>query len=191
MLTDGLVEVSVFSTCSTFVMPWSLRSSDLRMVMASAVSALTRLIMEPVTTISCSSGVSEAEDAGACCAMAGIDRAATHAHIDNIMNRFTSDPTLICFRILIFVSPEVSYRWRRACKCARCVVATYNTNERRSDAVDDSLSPTDENENGMKGAGGVMKTAGSVMKVKIYLSASYIDARVVANEALLLNVSRR
>ena len=46
-------------------------------------------------------------------------------------------------------------------------------------------------ENGMKAAGSVMKAAGSVMKVRVYVSASYIDARVVANEALLLNVSRR
>jgi hypothetical protein len=71
------------------------------------------------------------------------------------------------------------------------------TNERRSDAVDDSRPPTHEYENGMKAAGSVMKAAGSVMKaagsvmkVRIYLSASYINARVVANEALLLNVSR-
>ena len=42
----------------------------------------------------------------------------------------------------------------------------------------------------MKAAGSVMKAAGSVMKVRMYLSASYINARVVANEALLLNVSR-
>jgi hypothetical protein len=64
------------------------------------------------------------------------------------------------------------------------------TNERRSDAVDDSRPPTDEYENGMKAADSVMKTAGSVMKVRMYLSASYINARVVANEALLLNVSK-
>jgi hypothetical protein len=64
------------------------------------------------------------------------------------------------------------------------------TNERRSDAVDDSLPPTDEYENGMKAAGSVMKAAGRVMKVRMCLSASCIDARVVANEALLLNVSR-
>ena len=57
------------------------------------------------------------------------------------------------------------------------------TNERRSDAVDDSRPPTDEYENGMKAAGSVMKAAGSVMKVKMYLSASYINARVVANGA--------
>jgi hypothetical protein len=70
-------------------------------------------------------------------------------------------------------------------------------NERRSDAVDDSRPPTDEYENGMKApgsvmkaAGSVMKAAGSVMKVRMYLSASSINARVVANEALLLNVSR-
>jgi hypothetical protein len=84
-------------------------------------------------------------------------------------------------------------------------------NERRSDAVDDSRPPSDEYENGMKAPGSVMKAAGSVMKapgsvmkaagsvtkaagsvmkVRMYLSASYINARVVANEALLLNVSR-
>jgi hypothetical protein len=57
------------------------------------------------------------------------------------------------------------------------------TNERRSDAVDDSRPPTDEYENGMKAAGSVIKTAGSVMKaagsvmkVRMYLSASYINA---------------
>jgi len=52
MFTVGAAEVSVFITCSTFTTPWSLRESDLRIVMASAVSAAGLLIMEPVTTIS-------------------------------------------------------------------------------------------------------------------------------------------
>src|SRR5258708_5875301 len=49
-------------------MPRSLRASVLRIVMASAVSALGRLIIEPVTTISCNSGSGDAE--GACCPIA-------------------------------------------------------------------------------------------------------------------------
>src|SRR5580700_7467569 len=101
MFTDGLAAVIVYSACSTFTMPWSLRASALRMVMASAVSALGLLIMEPVTTISCSSASGAAVVMGACCAMAGIDRAATHAHIDTIMNRFTSDLRLISLHIPI------------------------------------------------------------------------------------------
>jgi hypothetical protein len=40
-------------------------------------------------------------------------------------------------------------------------------NERRSDAVDDSRPPTDENENGMKAAGSVMKAAGERMKTVV------------------------
>jgi hypothetical protein len=39
-----------------------------------------------------------------------------------------------------------------------------NTNKRRSDVVNDSPPPTNENENGMKAAGSVMKTAGEWMK---------------------------
>ena len=42
----------------------------------------------------------------------------------------------------------------------------------------------------MKAAGSVMKAAGSVITVRMYLSASSINARVVAKEGLLLNVSR-
>jgi hypothetical protein len=41
----------------------------------------------------------------------------------------------------------------------------------------------------MKAAGSVMKAAGSVMRVRMYLSAAYINGRVVAQEGLLLNVS--
>ena len=60
----------MFIACSTFAMPWSLRASALRIVMASAVSALGLLIMVPVTTTSCSSGVSALAEAGASCPMA-------------------------------------------------------------------------------------------------------------------------
>jgi hypothetical protein len=41
----------------------------------------------------------------------------------------------------------------------------------------------------MKTAGSVMKAARSVITVGMYLSAAYINARVVAEEGLLLNVS--
>jgi Na+/pantothenate symporter len=64
MLSDGLAELSVFSTCSTFVMPWVWRVSILRTWMDSEVSALTLLINEPVTTISCNSGAALADAAG-------------------------------------------------------------------------------------------------------------------------------
>jgi hypothetical protein len=42
----------------------------------------------------------------------------------------------------------------------------------------------------MKAAGSVMKAARSVITVGMHLSASYINARVVAKAGLLLNVSR-
>jgi hypothetical protein len=101
--------------------------------------------------------------------MAGIDRATilTHANAA-IVIRFTSDVTLISFRILIFVSLEViGGNVFASAKIPRGVVATYNTNERRSDAVNDSRPSNDECENGMKAAGSVMKATGSVMKVRI------------------------
>jgi hypothetical protein len=63
-VSDELEEVSVFSTCSTFVIPWVWRVSTLRTVRASVVSALTLLINEPVTTISCNSGAALSDDAG-------------------------------------------------------------------------------------------------------------------------------
>ena len=56
--------------------------------------------------------------------------------------------------------------------------------------MNDSRRSTEEYENGMKAAGSVMKAAGSVITVRMYLSASYIHARAVAKEGLLLNVSR-
>jgi hypothetical protein len=89
----------------------------------------------------------------------------THANAA-LVNRFTIDVTLISFRILIFVSLEVSYGWQRMCNredsplCWRDI----NTIERRSDVMNDSGPPTDQNDNGMKAAGSVMKAAGEWMK---------------------------
>jgi hypothetical protein len=54
-------------------------------------------------------------------------------------------------------------RVRRIPLCCRDI----NTNERRSQSVNDSRPSTDEYENGMKAAGSVMKAAGSVMKVRL------------------------
>src|ERR1700685_2366009 len=113
MFTDGEEEVSVFITCSTFTMPWSLRASDFRIVMASAVSALARLIMEPVTTISCSSGSGASVVAGACCAKAGIPMAAHRHAMHEIVNRLTCDSMLIGFLNFISVSLQVSYLSQR------------------------------------------------------------------------------
>jgi hypothetical protein len=93
--------------------------------------------------------------------------ATIHIHAEEaIMNRFRSDVTLISFRILIFVSVEVSYRWQRVCNredsptCRR----DMNTNERRSDVVNHNGPRTDENKNGMEAAGSVMNAAGQWMK---------------------------
>jgi hypothetical protein len=72
---------------------------------------------EPVTMTSASAGCWSAVAAGACCAVADIDRAPAQAHIDKvIMNRFTCDLTLISFRNPIFVSLAVSYLWQRVCR---------------------------------------------------------------------------
>src|ERR1700679_35255 len=49
-----------------------------------------------------------------------------------------------------------------------------STNERRSHSVNDSRPSTDEYAKGMKAAGSVMKAAVSAMKVRMYLSASYL-----------------
>jgi hypothetical protein len=77
------------------------------------------------------------------------------------------------------------------------VVATWNTNEGRSDAVDDSRPPMDENENGMKAAGSVMKAAGSMMKaagsmmkVRLFCLRCPVMREWSLNRVLLLNVSR-
>jgi hypothetical protein len=60
---------------------------------------------DPVTMTSCSVPSGAAVAAGACCAVAGVDRAAAHAHIEKVItNRFASDLTPIGFRILILVS---------------------------------------------------------------------------------------
>jgi hypothetical protein len=93
--------------------------------------------------------------------------ATMHTHGNEaIVNRFASDVTLISFRILIFVSLEVSYGWQRVCNREDSPMRwrDMNTNERRSDVVNDSGPPTDANENGMKAAGSVMKAAGKWMK---------------------------
>jgi hypothetical protein len=64
------------------------------------------------------------------------------------------------------ISLNFDYTGLRVCNCedSRCEVATKNTNERRSNWVDDSGLPTDENENGMEAAGSVTKAARGVMK---------------------------
>ncbi len=65
---------------------------------------------DPVTMTSCSVPSGAAVVAGACCAVAGVDRAAAHAHIDKVSwHRFTSDLTLIWFGHLISAPLEVSY----------------------------------------------------------------------------------
>src|SRR6185437_16343495 len=56
MLIAGVLDVTVLSADSTFVMPWFLRASAFRTVMASAVSTAGLAIMEPVTTTVCSWG---------------------------------------------------------------------------------------------------------------------------------------
>src|SRR5271168_4763686 len=78
MFTDGVLAVSVFSACSTFVMPWSLRESALMMGMASALSAWVLLMREPVTTISCN-WTSSVATFGAVCAVAAPASAARTA----------------------------------------------------------------------------------------------------------------
>jgi hypothetical protein len=86
-------------------------------VTASAVSALGRLIIVPVTTTSWI-GVLSSALAGACCATEGLPMATMHTHANKIIViRFTRGVTPIGFRILIFASLELSSRWRRVCKC--------------------------------------------------------------------------
>jgi hypothetical protein len=77
--------------------------------------------------------------------------------------------------------------WQRACRRAdsRCVVATENTNKRRSNSLDDSRPPANENENGMNAAGSVMKAAANERKSDA-LSAPSFNARVVADWEPLL-----
>jgi hypothetical protein len=90
--------------------------------------------------------------------------ATVHTHANKaIVNRFTSDPSTISFRKLIFFLPrsELGKGQRVAsAKSLRCVVATRITIERRSDAVDDNRPPMDRNENGMNATGSVMNAAG-------------------------------
>ena len=120
-------------------------------------------IREPVTTTSCSVASGATVAAGACCAMAGTDMASAHAHIAKvIVIRFTSDRQPISLRNLIVFSLVKLYV--AAClqvrKLPLCYRDMQNTNERRSDWVDDSRPPTDEYENGMNVARSVMKAAG-------------------------------
>jgi hypothetical protein len=53
----------------------------------------------------------------------------------------------------------------------------------------DSRRSKDEYKNGMEAAGSVMKPTGSVMKSESPCPHSVFDAQVVANRALLLNLS--
>src|ERR1700679_1931768 len=99
---------------------------------------------DPVTMTSCSGASGAAVVAGACCAVAGVDIAAAHAHI--------SDLTRIGFCNLIFISLEVSCMQRRVCKCEDSPLCCCD--------IHDSRPPTDENENGMNAARSVMKAAG-------------------------------
>jgi hypothetical protein len=67
-------------------------------------------IRDPVTTTSCRTGSGSAVVAGACCATAGIDTAARHAHIDKVgRHRFASDLTQIWFGHFISAPLEVGY----------------------------------------------------------------------------------
>jgi hypothetical protein len=122
--------------------------------------------------------------------MAGIDRAPMHAHIDTIKNRFTNDLTLIGLGILILAPIKVSYGGGGLAGAKSPLCFRDSTNERGSHSLNDSRRSTDGYENGMKTAGSVMKAAGSVITVRMHLSASNINARAVAQEGLLLNVSR-
>jgi hypothetical protein len=181
--------ISVMSVCPDKAISW-LVTTEIGLV---ALMFAGTGMRDPVTMTSCSVASGAAVVAGACCAMAGISMAAMHTDTDKmIVIRFTSELTLIDFCIPILISLNFCYMWQRVCNCedSRCVVATKNTNERRSNWVDDSRLPTDENENGMKAADSVMKATGSVMKVRMYLSASYINARVVANRAIAKRVRR-
>lgn len=108
-------------------------------------------IRDPVTTTSCSVGSGAALVAGACCAAAGIDRAATHIHTDRAMNRFRSDVMPMGF--LILPSPEVGY-----------------LGAGRSGSTDDNRPPTSQHGNGMNAAGRVMKAAGEWTKCSRALS---------------------
>ncbi len=117
------------------------------MVTASAVSAFGLLIMEPVTTISWSSDSGAAVISGACCAVARIVMATTHTHAnDATVNGFTSDVTLISFRILIFVPLGASYGRPGVCDredsplCWR----DMKTKAHRSNVMNDSGPPRDE-----------------------------------------------
>jgi hypothetical protein len=90
----------------------------------------------------------------------------THAN-EAIVNRFTSNVTLISFRILIFVSLEVSYGWQRVCNREESPVVFSRhrkASERRSDAVDDSRLSSDADKNGMNAAAIVMKASGECTK---------------------------
>ena len=73
---------------------------------------------------------------------------------------------------------------------SRCVLATNKATNARSDALDDNRSTTDENENGMKAAGSVMKAAGGWTKRICTVRARHYCARAPAYGELFLYVLR-
>jgi hypothetical protein len=96
--------------------------------------------------------------------MAGISMAAMNRHADNVSaHRFTSDPALISFRILILVSLEVSPHVAARLRNSKTLVVLLRHKHRTNAAlmrVDDSRPPTDEYKNGMNAPRSVMKAAG-------------------------------